>query len=94
MKVVVFGTGSALTDFLTTLPDQHEVVALCDNNAEKWGTTVAGRPVVSPAHLQTTDADLIVIGSRGLTGVQRVIEDSVSSLVVAEATCSVLVVKA
>ncbi|MBC1197098.1 universal stress protein [Microcystis aeruginosa BLCCF158] len=39
-------------------------------------------------------ADLIVIGSRGLTGVQRVIEDSVSSLVVAEATCSVLVVKA
>ena len=39
-------------------------------------------------------ADLIVIGSRGLTGVQRVIEDSVSSLVVAEAACSVLVVKA
>ncbi|GBL14946.1 stress response protein NhaX [Microcystis aeruginosa NIES-1211] len=39
-------------------------------------------------------ADLIAIGSRGLTGVQRVIEDSVSSLVVAEATCSVLVVKA
>jgi nucleotide-binding universal stress UspA family protein len=38
-------------------------------------------------------ADLIVIGTRGLKGVERVIEDSVSGQVVAEATCSVLVVK-
>jgi nucleotide-binding universal stress UspA family protein len=39
------------------------------------------------------NADLIVIGTRGLTGVQRVIGGSVSSIVVAEAPCSVLVVK-
>lgn len=71
MKVVVFGTGSALTDFLTILPDRHEVVALCDNNAEKWGTTVAGQPVVSPAHLQTTDADLIVIASRSVDAIRQ-----------------------
>ena len=38
------------------------------------------------------NADLIVIGNRGLTGVKRVIE-SVSSQVVADANCSVLVVK-
>lgn len=38
-------------------------------------------------------ASLIVIGTRGLKGVERVIEGSVSSQVVAEATCSVLVVK-
>ena len=38
-------------------------------------------------------ADLIVIGTRGLKGVKRIIEGSVSSLVVAEAPCSVLVVK-
>jgi nucleotide-binding universal stress UspA family protein len=38
-------------------------------------------------------ADLIVIGTRGLTGVQRVIAGSVSSLVVADAPCSVFVVK-
>lgn len=38
-------------------------------------------------------ADLIVIGTRGLTGVERVIEGSVSSQVVADAPCSVLVVK-
>lgn len=38
-------------------------------------------------------ADLIVIGTRGLKGVKRVVEGSVSSQVVADAACSVLVVK-
>ncbi|MDJ0713032.1 MAG: universal stress protein [Prochloraceae cyanobacterium] len=38
-------------------------------------------------------ADLIVLGTRGLKGIKRIVEDSVSSQVVAEAPCSVLVVK-
>ena len=38
-------------------------------------------------------ADLIVIGSRGLTGVNRIVQGSVSSQVVEDANCSVLVVK-
>jgi nucleotide-binding universal stress UspA family protein len=38
-------------------------------------------------------ADLIVIGSRGLTGMTRIVQGSVSSQVVEEANCSVLVVK-
>ena len=38
-------------------------------------------------------ADLIVIGNRGLTGMKRILQGSVSSQVVAEAPCSVLVVK-
>ena len=38
-------------------------------------------------------ADLIVIGSRGLKGFKRILENSVSSQVVADAVCSVLVVK-
>lgn len=38
-------------------------------------------------------ADLIVIGSRGLTGVKRILQGSVSSQVVEDAPCSVLVVK-
>ncbi|MBF2067047.1 MAG: universal stress protein [Calothrix sp. C42_A2020_038] len=38
-------------------------------------------------------ADLIVIGSRGLTGVKRIVQGSVSSQVVEDASCSVLVVK-
>lgn len=38
-------------------------------------------------------SDLIVIGSRGLTGVNRIVQGSVSSQVVEDANCSVLVVK-
>jgi nucleotide-binding universal stress UspA family protein len=38
-------------------------------------------------------ADLIVLGNRGLKGLKRVIAGSVSSQVVADAPCSVLVVK-
>lgn len=38
-------------------------------------------------------AVLIVIGSRGLTGLDRILQGSVSSQVVADAPCSVLVVK-
>ena len=38
-------------------------------------------------------ADLIVIGTRGLTGMKRIIQGSVSSQVLEEAQCSVLVVK-
>ncbi len=38
-------------------------------------------------------ADLIIIGSRGLTGMNRILKGSVSAQVVAEADCSVLVLK-
>lgn len=38
-------------------------------------------------------ADLIVLGSRGLTGVNRILKGSVSSQVVSDATCTVMVVK-
>lgn len=39
------------------------------------------------------NADLIAIGSRGLKGINRILQGSVSSQVVSEAACSVLVVK-
>ncbi len=38
-------------------------------------------------------ADLIVIGSRGLTGMKKIVQGSVSSQVAEDAHCSVLVVK-
>lgn len=55
---------------------------------------VTGDPaaeIVRLAHIY--QADLIVIGSRGLTGVKRIIQGSVSSQVVVDAPCSVFVVK-
>jgi nucleotide-binding universal stress UspA family protein len=56
---------------------------------------VAGEPVEEILRLANIyKTDLIAIGCRGLTGVKRILEGSVSAEVVAEAPCSVLVVKA
>lgn len=56
---------------------------------------VTGDPAIELVRLaHIYHADLIVMGNRGLTGLKRIIEGSVSSQVLAEAPCSVLVVKA
>lgn len=55
---------------------------------------VTGDPaeeIIRLANIYKTE--LIVIGSRGLIGMKRIVQGSVSSQVVEEANCSVLVVK-
>jgi nucleotide-binding universal stress UspA family protein len=42
---------------------------------------------------QERDCDLIVVGSRGLTGFKRLMLGSISNAVAAKAPCPVLVVK-
>ncbi|MEB3294943.1 MAG: universal stress protein [Synechococcales bacterium] len=55
---------------------------------------VAGDPAEEIIRLaKIHQVDLIVLGSRGLTGMQRIVMGSVSSQVFADAPCSVLVVK-
>ncbi|WP_066384572.1 MULTISPECIES: universal stress protein [unclassified Anabaena] len=55
---------------------------------------VAGEPADEIIRLANIhQADLIIIGSRGLTGMKRIVLGSVSNQVVEEAGCSVLVVK-
>ncbi|MEG4320795.1 MULTISPECIES: universal stress protein [unclassified Microcoleus] len=56
---------------------------------------VAGEPAQEILRLANIyKVDLIAIGCRGLTGLKRILEGSVSAEVVAEASCSVLVVRA
>ncbi len=47
--------------------------------------------IIRLAHIH--QAELIILGSRGLTGVSRILQGSVSLQVVEESPCSVLVVK-
>nr|WP_228057415.1 universal stress protein [Tychonema sp. LEGE 07203] len=55
---------------------------------------VSGEPAEEILRLANIyKADLIAIGCRGLTGVKRILAGSVSAEVVAEALCSVLVVR-
>ncbi|MCW6049008.1 universal stress protein [Lyngbya sp. CCAP 1446/10] len=56
---------------------------------------VSGEPAQEILRLANIyKVDLIAIGCRGLTGLKRILEGSVSAEVVAEAPCSVLVVRA
>lgn len=55
---------------------------------------VTGEPAEEIIRLSNIHhTDLIVIGSRGLTGLNRILKGSVSSQVVEDAACSVMVVK-
>lgn len=71
-----------LSSYQTELPCPSELEIVTGDPAEE---------IVRLAHIHA--CDLVVIGSRGLTGLKRILQGSVSSQVVSEAPCSVLVVK-
>jgi nucleotide-binding universal stress UspA family protein len=69
---------------------EHQAQLSCQTELE----IVTGDPAEEIIRLANIHhAQLIVIGTRGLTGVNRILQGSVSSQVVSEAHCSVLVVK-
>lgn len=71
-----------LQTYQAELPCQSELEIVTGDPAEE---------IIRLANIY--QADLIVLGSRGLTGMNRILQGSVSSQVVADAPCSVLVVK-
>lgn len=85
---------------------QADIESIPHHQLEKLQAYQAQLPYQSELELVTGDpaeeivrlanihqADLIIMGSRGLTGMNRILQGSVSSEVVEEAPCSVLVVK-
>lgn len=73
------------------LLQSYQETLACESELE----IVSGEPAEEIVRLANIyKADLIAIGCRGLTGVKRILEGSVSAEVVAEAPCSVLVVRA
>ncbi|GGE49535.1 universal stress protein YxiE [Pullulanibacillus camelliae] len=67
---------------LDGLPNPTEVVSLIGHPA-----------TLITAYAETHDCDLIIIGSRGLSGFKELMLGSVSHQVVQEAPCAVLIVK-
>ncbi len=69
---------------------QYQDTLACETEIE----IVMGDPAEEIIRLANIyQADLIVLGSRGLTGVSRILKGSVSSQVVSDAPCTVMVVK-
>jgi nucleotide-binding universal stress UspA family protein len=88
------------------LPSADPAIGLYSHIEHQLQTYQADLPCPSQLEIVTGDpaeeivrlanihqVDLILIGSRGLTGVSRILQGSVSSQVVTDAHCSVLVVK-
>lgn len=71
-----------LQNYLANLDCKSEIEIVTGDPAEE---------IVRLANIH--QADLILIGSRGLTGLTRILQRSVSSQVMEEAHCSVMVVK-
>ena len=78
---------------------QHKVDELAEQVA-KWGVKASGRAVGEPASIAIVDAaeklpaDLIVMGTRGNTGLKHVLLGSVAERVIRHAPCPVVTVKA
>jgi hypothetical protein len=62
-RVVVWGSGSKATGYLTTLGLRDEVAAVVDINPHKWGRFVAGtgHEIVGPGQLAELRPDLVVV---------------------------------
>ncbi len=76
-----------------------EAVEALAKQASQWGVEVTGKAVVGPASQAIVEeakqlpADLIVMGTRGNTGLKHVLLGSIAERVVRTAPCPVMTVK-
>jgi hypothetical protein len=64
MRILLFGAGSGLSDFLGVVPADVEIVGLCDNDPNKHGKMVLGRYVDTPDSAGKLDFDFVVVTAR------------------------------
>jgi O-methyltransferase len=64
MRILLFGTGSALLDFLSVLPKDVEIVGLSDNDVHKQGKVIHGHRVYAPESVVSLDFDFLVVTAR------------------------------
>ena len=64
MRILLFGAGSGMSDFLSVVPKDVEIVGLADNDVSKQGTTVLGHPVYAPASIGQLHFDFLVVTAR------------------------------
>lgn len=71
----------------------QQVETVCQRGVAATGTLLYGNPGAKLCEIaQSWDADMVVVGSRGLSGISELLIGSVSNHVLHHAPCSVLVV--
>jgi len=61
-EVVLFGASCGGMIAYESFKAQHNIIAFCDNDAIKWGKTLAGLPIINPKDIPTT-AKVIIASS-------------------------------
>jgi O-methyltransferase len=64
MRILLFGTGSALSDFLSVVPKDVEIVGLSDNDIHKQGKSILGHYVYTPDSIANLNFDFVVVTAR------------------------------
>lgn len=64
-KVLVFGAGKGYARLKAVLDESRaEIAAIIDNNSNKWGSELDGKPVIAPEAVKQMDYDCIIITSQ------------------------------
>lgn len=62
MKLVLFGTGMAACRLMNyKLRQEHEIVAVVDNNRKKWGEDFSGYIIESPDVIMQRQFDIVLV---------------------------------
>lgn len=73
-SVAIFGTGSALKDFLSILPEGVSVAGLGDNDASRHGQSIQGHLIHSAANFARLDCTRFVIAARAVDPIRTQLE--------------------
>jgi len=83
MKVVVFGAGNFGKKWCCESADDAEVVAVIDNNSQKWGGVLCGHKILEPSELKNLSYDKVIVavddfpdeGRKNLSEILRQLSD-------------------
>ena len=70
-KVIIFGAGQAGQIVYKRICKDYEVIAFCDSNEQKQGTTLFELPIIAPIKLKEMKFDYIFIGADARESITR-----------------------
>ena len=63
MRIIIFGTGSTAERALQQINSEIEIIAVADNNKEKWNKLWNGYNVINPMNIRKYQYDYILVCS-------------------------------
>jgi O-methyltransferase len=70
-NLIVFGAGSAAKDFLSSVPEEHAIIAIADNDVSKQGSFIDGHEVISLQAIAQRSFDFVVIAGRAVDAIRE-----------------------